>query len=97
MKRVRVSRDAQSDLDEIWLFIPRDDIAAANRVIDDLTSRLPLLAASPKMGRLRNELGADLRSHVVGNYLIYYRETPPGIFVLRILHGARDVNRLFQP
>jgi toxin ParE1/3/4 len=97
VKRVRVSRDAQGDLDEIWMFIARDDIAAANRVIDNLTSRLPLLAASPRMGRDRKELGAGLRGHVVGNYLIDYRETPPGIFVLRILHGARDVNRLLQP
>lgn len=97
MNRVRVSRDARSDLDEIWMYIARDDVGAANRFVDELTSRLPVLAASPGMGRAREELGAGLRSHVFGNYLIYYRETPPGIFVLRILHGARDVNRFFPP
>jgi len=95
VKRVRISRDARSDLDEIWLFIARDSVEAANRFIDDLTSRLPLLAASPQMGLAREELGAGVRCHVFGRYVIYYREATPGIFVLRILHGARDVNRFF--
>ena len=93
MKRVRVTNDAERDLDEIWLYIARDSVEAANRLIDELTSRFPLLGSSPQMGRLREELKLNLRSHAVGNYIIYYRETQRGVSILRVVHGSRDPKR----
>jgi toxin ParE1/3/4 len=29
------------------------------------------------------------------NYLVFYRPTPQGIRVLRVLHGARDIESVF--
>ena len=40
MKRIRVTRDAKRDLDEIWLYIARDNVDAANRLADELTTDL---------------------------------------------------------
>ena len=31
------------------------------------------------------------------NYLIFYRATETELEVLRVLHGARDIESLFQP
>lgn len=48
------------------------------------------------MGRLRQELRPGLRSFPVGNYLILYYPIPEGIAILRIIHGARDLERLLE-
>jgi toxin ParE1/3/4 len=66
MKRVRVTRDAERNLDEIWLYIAYSDVDAANRFIDELISCFPLLGRYPQMGRSRDELKPNLRSHSVG-------------------------------
>jgi toxin ParE1/3/4 len=93
MKRVRVTNDADRDLDQTWLYIARDSVDAANQLIDELTSRFPLLGSLPRMGRSREELKPNLRSHAVGNYIIYYRETQRGVSILRVVHGSRDPKR----
>jgi plasmid stabilization system protein ParE len=53
MKKVRVTHDAKRDLDEIWLYIARDSIDAANHVTDELTNRFAMIGSSPEMGRTR--------------------------------------------
>ncbi len=73
MKRVRVTRDAERDLDQIWIHIARDNIDAASRLVDELTARFVIIGSSPEIGRARDELKSGLRSHPVGNYVIYYR------------------------
>ena len=62
MKRVRVTRDAARDLDELWLYIARDSVEAANRHVDELTSRFPLLGSAPEMGgpATRSNLGSGV-------------------------------------
>jgi plasmid stabilization system protein ParE len=51
MKRVRVTADAENDLDEIWLYVSKHgNEDTANRLIDDLTGRLALLGSAPGNG-----------------------------------------------
>ena len=100
MNDYRLSRDAALDLDGIWEFIAGeylDNIDTADRFIDRLEESLRNLADNPFMGRERPELAANVRSHAVGDYLIIYRPAALGIDVARIVHGSRDINRLFQP
>lgn len=96
MKRVSVTRDAKRDIDEIWLFVARDSVDAANRLIDEIVHRFFLIGSSPEMGRTRDDLKPGLRRHAVNNYVIYYRETRPNISIVRVVHGARDMKRLFN-
>jgi plasmid stabilization system protein ParE len=42
------------------------------------------------MGRLRPEFGADVRSFIIENDVIYYRDEGDDVLVARILHGRRD-------
>ncbi len=96
MRRYRLSRRAKKDLDKIWLHIARDNIKAATRFVDLLTDKFPLLADSPRMGRLREDLQPDLRSFPVKNYLIFYRPLgKTGVAIVRVVHGARDLRSLF--
>ncbi len=43
----------------------------------------------------RAELAADLRSFPFGRYVIFYAPIEDGIDVVRVLHGARDIDAVF--
>jgi toxin ParE1/3/4 len=83
------------DLRDIWLYIAKDNPEAADKLTPVLVSRFLVLASKRAMGRQRKELGSNLRSHVVGNYIIFYRCMNDEIEVVRVLHGARDLPPLF--
>jgi toxin ParE1/3/4 len=95
MPRVVRTDPAELDLEEIWEFIARDDIAAADRCLRTLATKFEMLAARPGIGRNRDTLKPGLRSHAVGRYVVFYRTIPDGIEVVRVLHGARDVDVAF--
>jgi toxin ParE1/3/4 len=93
-----IIRSAASDEDvyEIAAFISRDSLAAALKLIDSFDRKLRLLAEFPHIGAIREDLAPSLRSFPVGNYLIFYRPVADGIEVVRILHGARELRRIFK-
>ena len=95
--KLRINRAARAVTDgaEIWEFISDDSIDAADRLLDRLDSALDRLAEMPFIGRPRPDLGTGLRSLAVGNYVIYYVPTDSTVEVVRVLHGARDVDALF--
>lgn len=94
MPQVTYTRRARRDLVEIGEYIAADSPRAGDRVIDTLMDRAILLSANPQIGSLRTEIAEGMRLFPVGNYLILYRETATGIEVVRVLHGARDLERL---
>ncbi|MBN4083150.1 type II toxin-antitoxin system RelE/ParE family toxin [bacterium AH-315-B06] len=96
MATYRLSALAHDDLDDIWLYIARDDLGAADRLLDSIVQQLRLLAENPRMGRERRDIGPSLRSHSVGRYLLFHRPINGGIEVVRILHGARNIRAIFQ-
>jgi toxin ParE1/3/4 len=95
VKHFRLTSQAQLDLDEIWLFIAEDNIEAADKFHDLLLSKLITLAEQPLIGRLRDELRPNVRGFPVGSYVIFYRDTPEHIEIIRVLHGARDIENTF--
>jgi len=48
------------------------------------------------MGKTRDHLSPGLRSFSVASYQTFYRIVPGGIELVRVLHGARDLNALFK-
>jgi toxin ParE1/3/4 len=49
----------------------------------------------PGLGRNRPDLAEDLKSFPTGNHVIFYRVVDGGIQILRVLHGARDIKKIF--
>jgi toxin ParE1/3/4 len=94
MPRVLRSTLAAQDLVEIWQHVARDNRTAADHLIDTVAEKCCLLASSPELGEKRPELGLDLRSFVVGNYVVLYRPMTDGIEVARVIHSARDIDAL---
>lgn len=92
MPRVTQTVRAERDLDDIWLHIAVDNLAAADDLIDTLIARSQLIATQPQIGRSRPELLDGLRSYAVARYVIFYRPEHDGIELVRVLHGARDIS-----
>ena len=88
---------AEADILEIWDYIADDNSAAADRWVDQLDDQVRLLATQPMMGRLRNELAPGVRSYPYGRYVVFYVPLDDGIDVVRVLHGARDIDAVFNP
>jgi toxin ParE1/3/4 len=97
MPRIIRSSEAKADVQEIAWYIAQDNLDAALRFFNLIDEKLKLLAAFPGAGTARDELAPGLRSFPVGNYLIVYRRIKGGeIEVVRILHGARNLRKIFK-
>jgi toxin ParE1/3/4 len=92
MKRYRLSRLAKDDLDRIWNYVGvQAGMETADRLIDSITGRFPILAGEPEAGVSRHEVEPGLRSFPVGSDVIYYRRADSGgIQISRVIHGKRD-------
>jgi toxin ParE1/3/4 len=86
---------AAQDLNDIWDYLAGKNINAADRVLHALEKTMRGLAKSPGIGHLREDL-ADRRHRflLVYSYLIVYRPETKPLQVIRVLHAARDVQRL---
>src|SRR2546421_3747197 len=102
MPRLLIHDRADADIDEIAEHIAQDNIDAAIRFLRTVRESYDKLLFMPGMGALRSFPSpkyATVRSWPITgfrNYLIFYRPTPEGIEVLRVLHGARNIERYFE-
>ncbi len=87
---------ARSDLLDIWLHIADDNVDAADRFVDLLDAKTSLVATQPMMRVARPDLGHDVRSFTVDDYLLFYLPINDGIELLRVIHGSRDIPAIFQ-
>jgi toxin ParE1/3/4 len=51
---------------------------------------------NPYIARARGELCQNLRNFPFGRYVIFYLAMPDGIEIVRVLHGARDLDAIFD-
>jgi toxin ParE1/3/4 len=96
MNRYKLSRQADQDLEDIWVYLAELDPIRADRQMAEIFNRLPMLAQYPDMGRKRNDLGTGCRSFPSRPYLIFYAKTASHIEILRIIHQSRNIEDLFE-
>ena len=95
MTPVRISAEAEADLDAIWLHIAHDSPVNADRFLDRLfTSLTQTLSTAPFVGRTRDEFEAGLRCFPVEGYNAFYRFRQGAVEIVRIIHGARDLGSI---
>jgi toxin ParE1/3/4 len=88
-------------LEQFVYFGEQSDVELAERYFAAVDATCLLLVKHPQMGRLCDSGIARLdglrRSPVNGfaKYLIFYIPREGGIDVVRVLHGARDIDNLF--
>ena len=93
---------AKRDVIEIGRHIAQDSLRSAIRFLRAARADMRRLAEMPGMGARRdftNPRLAGLRSWPITgfrNHLIFYLPVHDGIEVVRVLHGARDLDRIFS-
>jgi toxin ParE1/3/4 len=95
----RVAARAEADLDDLWYYVAKESgsIEIASRLIDTITHRFFLLARCPHIGRVRDDdFGLGSRSVAVGDYVIVYCVEAEDVLILRVVHGRRDLEGLFE-
>jgi len=92
----------EEDLLEAFVFIGLENPAAAYRFLVAAERTIQELAAAPGMGRQRDFAESQLeglrswRIRGFENWLVFYRSIPGGIEVIRVLHGARDLDDILE-
>jgi toxin ParE1/3/4 len=95
MANAHYTPEADQDLIRIGTYIAKDNPTAALRWVDAIEAVCGLLATQPALGqRIRTKRFGEVRRHVAGNFLIYYRPTDDGVEILTVVHGARDQGKL---
>lgn len=95
MGQLRRTSLADRDIVGIVSHIAGDNLSAAENWLVELERLCQLLAAHPLMSEEVDvkQLG-HVRRRSFGNYIIYYRPLPNGAEILRVIHGARDQDKL---
>jgi toxin ParE1/3/4 len=96
VSQLRISPRASADLIEIWSYIADDSVANADAFVDKLYQTIQALGRQPGSGRQREELAPGIQSFPVGRYIIFYRGVAGAIEIVRVLHGARDIESIFE-
>jgi plasmid stabilization system protein ParE len=92
----RLSLKAQNDMQELWLYIARNNPAAANRVEAELIDVFEKLAANPYLGHVREDLtDKPVRFWPLYSYhIIYVPENP--LTIVRIVSGYREIGDVLE-
>lgn len=103
VKRVRITPQAERDINSETVYLAEEaDAETGIRFFEAAHETFRALLAMPGMGRrraLNNPRLSDIRQWSVSGFekhLIFYRSVPSGIDIVRVLHGARDIDRILD-
>jgi toxin ParE1/3/4 len=101
-RRIIKSDLALNDLEEQAEYIRQDNPRAALRFLEAAEATFRQLASMPGIGErfeTDNPLYQDLRGFPISKFssrVVYYKPLADGVIIIRVLHGARDVDRIFR-
>ena len=97
-RRVAWTAIAATDLQEAWEYIAHDSLMYAATFVQRIRELARSLDDMAERGRVVPEIGApDVRELIVGNYRLVYQVTPSTVYVLRVIHGARQMPGTGRP
>lgn len=95
---VEFSAQAEADLEEIALYIARDNPLAAEAWVQKLIVAAERAAVLPRAGRIVPELAdPDIREVFLRTYRIIYRVEAKRIVVLTVFEGHRKLRIRWRP
>jgi toxin ParE1/3/4 len=92
--RVRLTTQAECDVLDIWLRVAEEDVAAADKLVDEL---YPDLSKIGRVSECRNSYGtvpAKPSLFLTAWLSDIFSPVDDGIEVYRVLHGARQIDDL---
>ena len=94
-RKLLIAPNARRDIRGIAEGLKQFSENAAIRLTRAFESRFKLLCTTPLIGRDRCKLMQNLRSCVVDKYIVFFWSTATTLEILRVIHGARDVDQEF--
>ncbi len=95
--QIRFGEIAKQDLRDIWRGLAEySGLAFADSTLANIESKFRLLVKFPSSGRVRSELLAGLRSYPAGDFVIFYQILETTVEIVRVLHGRRDIDVIFD-
>ena len=92
-----ISPAGRQDLIDIWTEIARDNLDAAERLLDRFEAAFQRLAEFPGMGSARPDfIALPVHFWTLGNYLIIYRAEKSPIEIVRVLSAYRNVGAIIK-
>ena len=95
-----ISSDARQDIKDVGKYLEERNPTAARRFVQAIDATIEMLCHNPNLGeRLRSDPTGQIRYRTISgfrNYLIFYRRVDTVLEIVRILHGARDYEQLFE-
>lgn len=96
--KVLFSDLAKAGLGDIASFIARDDVTRARLFVRELQAKAREIAASPESFPIMPRYaGLGIRRRVCRDSLIFYRVDADTVYIVHIVHGARDYEALLFP
>ncbi|MBR9917873.1 type II toxin-antitoxin system RelE/ParE family toxin [bacterium] len=97
MALIKKTRQAEEDLYQIWYFIAIENQSPVNaeRFILQLDHTIQLIANNPGIGVSKDEYARGVYQFSFQDYLLFYTIIDGGINLVRVLHGARDIQGQF--
>jgi antitoxin ParD1/3/4/toxin ParE1/3/4 len=95
-KSYELSAAARLDLLRIWNYLAEHaSLNVADTVLADLEAGMERVAERPGIGHARPDLtDRPLRFYLVHSYLIVFRPESSPLHVIRVLHGAQDIQSI---
>ncbi len=92
MPAFRLSAKSFEDLKTIGRFTLKYWDREQHKIyLSKLDESFHILADQPQLGIARDDIRKGYRIYHVGRHLIFYRQKPTGIEIIRILHDRMDV------
>lgn len=88
-----VTERAALDINQLFEFHGEQ---AAQEITREIVRGIENLELFPLFGRSRDELKVGLRSFVIRKYVVFYRIWQDTPVVIRVVHGSRDLEALFE-
>ena len=96
-RRILWSSEALADLNDIWdYYASVAGPPTADKIVRDIGRACRVLEEHPLAGRARDELRPGIRSIAAHPHVIFYRAPGPVAEIVRVLHGRRDLRRIFD-
>ena len=91
-----LSERADEDLEEIFEFtLNKFGFQQAEKYLFELENVFETLYKNPSLGKKRNEIKNGLLSFPKDNHIVFYRILKNRIWIVRVLHGSRDIPNYF--
>lgn len=87
--QIHLLKRAEADLENIFDYIAKENIAAAFTILDLIKKRIAQLLDYPHLGRIGTV--ENTRELIVAgtSYIIVYRIEKERIYILSVMHGAQ--------